>query len=178
VPIVALTAHDAASYRDACLTAGMDDMLSKPYTLEECAQVVRRFSARGALAASTRAPGDPLASVDAAAVATLRRLRSDERVDLYSKLVELFQAGAAPALAQLAATLDAADLVAAAAICHRFGSSAANVGANAFARDVRELERLCAAGEAPRARELYERLAAAYPALIEELSALRLRVSA
>ena len=97
VPIVALTAHDAANYRDACLTAGMDDMLSKPYTLEECAQVVRRFGVRGALAAGTRAPSDPLASVDAAAVATLRRLRSDERVDLYSKLVELFQAGSAPA---------------------------------------------------------------------------------
>jgi len=178
VPIVALTAHDAANYRDACLTAGMDDMLSKPYTLEECAQVVRRFGVRGAIAASTRAPSDPLASVDAAAVATLRRLRSDERVDLYSKLVELFQAGSAPALAQLAATLDAADLVAAAAICHKLGSSAANVGANAFARDVRELERLCAAGEAQRARELHERLAAAYPALIEELSAQRLRASA
>ena len=178
VPIVALTAHDAANYRDACLTAGMDDMLSKPYTLEECAQVVRRFGVRGALAAGTRAPSDPLASVDAAAVATLRRLRSDERVDLYSQLVELFQAGSAPALAQLAAALDAADLVAAAAICHKFGSSAANVGANAFARDVRELERLCAAGEAQRARELYERLAAAYPALIEELSAQRLRASA
>src|SRR5439155_728388 len=85
-----------------------DDMLSKPYTLEECAQVVRRFGVRGAIAASTRAPSDPLASVDAAAVATLRRLRSDERVDLYSKLVELFQAGSAPALAQLAAALDAA----------------------------------------------------------------------
>src|SRR5436305_13330383 len=98
----------------------MDYTLNKPCALEECAQVVRRFSAGGALAASTRGPGDPLASVDAAAVATLRRLRSDERVDLYSKLVELFQAGAAPALAQLAATLDAADLVAAAAICHRF----------------------------------------------------------
>src|SRR5256885_8407598 len=45
---------------------------------------------------------------------------------------------------------------AAAAICHKLGSSAANVGANAFARDVRELERLCAAGEAQRARERSE----------------------
>ena len=116
--------------------------------------------------------------MDAAAVATLRRLRSDGPGDLYSKLVDLFQAGSAQALAQLAATLDAADLVAAAAICHKFASSAANVGASAFARDVRELERLCAAGEAQRARELYERLAAAHPILIEELSALRLRASA
>jgi len=111
-------------------------------------------------------------------VATLRRLRGDERVDLYSELVELFQAGSSQALAQLAATLEAADLIAAAAVCHKFASSAANVGATAFARDVRELERLCAAGEARGARELHQRLAAAHPALIEELSALRLRASA
>ena len=140
--------------------------------------MLRRWSARGAVAASTSAPSEPLASLDSAAVATLRRLRSDGPGDLYSKLVDLFQAGSAQALAQLAATLEAADLIAAAAICHKFGSSAANVGATAFARDVRELERLCAAGEVRGARELYQRLAAAHPALIEELSAQRLRASA
>ena len=43
VPIIALSAHDVATYRDACLHAGMDDMLSKPYTLEECAQLVLRW---------------------------------------------------------------------------------------------------------------------------------------
>src|SRR3981189_1341979 len=50
----------------------------------------------------------------------------------------------------------------------------ARAPARASARDVRQLERLCAAGEAQRARELYERLAAAHPLLIEELSAQRL----
>jgi signal transduction histidine kinase/ligand-binding sensor domain-containing protein/CheY-like chemotaxis protein/HPt (histidine-containing phosphotransfer) domain-containing protein len=178
VPIVALTAHDAANYRDACLTAGMEDMLSKPYTLEECAQVVRRWSTPGAIQVRPAARSNPLASVDAAAVTSLRRLRGDGQGDLYSKLVDLFQAGSSQTLAQLAATLEAADLIAAAAVCHKLAASAANVGASAFARDVRELERLCTAGEARGARELYGRLEAAHPALIEELSALRLRASA
>ncbi|HEY0766875.1 MAG TPA: two-component regulator propeller domain-containing protein [Steroidobacteraceae bacterium] len=178
VSIVALTAHDAANYRDACLTAGMDDMLSKPYTLQECAQTVRRWSARGAAQRQRGARADSLSSVDPSAVAGLRRLRGEGQADLYSKLVDLFQAGSSQALTALAAALDAADLIAAGAVCHKLASSAANVGASAFARDVRALERLCAAGEARHARELCERLEAAHPALIEELSALRLRASA
>jgi HPt (histidine-containing phosphotransfer) domain-containing protein len=158
----------------------MDDMLSKPYTLEECARAVRRFAAQTARGAppanSPRA--EPLASVDPAAVAGLRRLRGEGHADLYSKLVDLFEVSAAQSLAQLSAALDAKDSVAAAAVCHKLASSAANVGASAFARDVRALERLCASGEARPARELYQRLATAYPALIAELSALRLRASA
>lgn len=180
VPIVALTAHDGANYREGCLKAGMDDMLSKPYTLEECARTVRRFGTQAAKATQPQsgARAEPLASVDAAAVAGLRRLRGDGHPDLYSKLVDLFEVSASQSLAQLSAALDAKDLVAAAAVCHKLASSAANVGASAFARDVRALERLCASGEARPARDLYQRLATAYPALIAELSAQRLRASA
>jgi signal transduction histidine kinase/ActR/RegA family two-component response regulator len=48
IPIVALTAHDVGSYRDICLRAGMDDMLTKPCTLEEYEQVLRRLIPRAA----------------------------------------------------------------------------------------------------------------------------------
>jgi len=55
VPIVALTAHDTVGYRDTCLQAGMDDILSKPCTLEEYEQVLRRLIARAAQARASSA---------------------------------------------------------------------------------------------------------------------------
>jgi signal transduction histidine kinase/CheY-like chemotaxis protein len=59
IPIVALTAHDVGSYRDICLRAGMDDMLTKPCTLEEYEQVLRRLIPRAAQerASSARSVG-------------------------------------------------------------------------------------------------------------------------
>ena len=178
VPIVALTAHDAASYKDACVNAGMEDLLSKPYTLEECARVVRRWRTQGAVRPAALPASDALSSVDATAVAALRRLRGAGHPDLYPKLVELFRAGSSQALLELAAAFETADLRAAAAVCHKLASSAANVGATAFARDVRTLEQLCAAGNAAGARERHAQLAAAHPALIEALRQQCLRASA
>jgi signal transduction histidine kinase/CheY-like chemotaxis protein/HPt (histidine-containing phosphotransfer) domain-containing protein len=169
-PIVALTAHDSAHYRDSCLAAGMDDVLSKPYTLEQCAQLLQRWT-RSAVSVE---PADTLCTVDVATVARLRRLRGPDEADLYARVVELFRTGSADAFAQLRAALEGADLPAAAAICHRLAASAGNVGALSFARDLRALEQLCRAGQAREARPLYERLAAAHPGLIAELIQLRL----
>ena len=148
VPIVALTAHDATTYRDACLNAGMDDLLCKPYTLAACAQVVRRWTKQDGAPLHPRS--DSQAIVDADVVEGLRRLRADGQGDLYSKLVDLFQVGSAQTLQQLAVALQKSDWIAVAALCHKLAPSAANVGAMAFARDVRTLERLCVAGETRR----------------------------
>ncbi len=108
--------------------------------------------------------------VDPAVVAELRRVPTRGSVDLYSRLVELFGPGSADALVQLRAALEASSTGPAGAICHRLKSSAANVGALAFAQRVDQLERLCVAGDAARALELLEELQAAQPALIAELT--------
>ena len=182
VPIVALTAHDPNGYREACLRAGMDDVVSKPYTLETCMGLLRRWVVR-ASAAPVEAPRvaaeEALASIDSRAVAQLRALRARGGAgDLYGELVELFRRGSVQTLAALRAALACGDLSAAAALCHKLASSAANVGALAFARDVRELERLCAAGERARAATLNERLQGAHPTLIDKLMSIRLKESA
>ena len=43
-PIIALTAYEAERVREKCLQSGMDEVLSKPYTLEECAKVIKRWT--------------------------------------------------------------------------------------------------------------------------------------
>jgi CheY-like chemotaxis protein len=183
IPIIALTAHDPASYRDTCRQADMDDLLSKPCTLSECARVLRRWipswraaRARGAgtvqspqrteLATtqpmpSASATGD-LADVDASAVRRLRNLRGGASNDLYERLVELFQSGSVQAMAQLGAALERQDLKDAAAICHKLGS----------------LEHSCVAGDATRARATQQRLQQAQPALLQELTSIRMKASA
>ncbi len=178
VPIVALTANDGVDRRQSCLEAGMDDMLSKPYTLDDCARLLQRWIQR--TESSARAPDTVglLSRVDLETVAGLRRLRGAGQADLYSKLVNLFRRTSADAVAQLGAALERGDLQAAAVICHKLKSSAANIGAVAFATHVRQLEQLCRAADRTRARDLFGTLREAHPALVQELTGLELRATA
>jgi CheY-like chemotaxis protein/HPt (histidine-containing phosphotransfer) domain-containing protein len=183
VPIVALTAHDSANYRDSCLSAGMDDLLSKPYTLDQCAQVLRRYIERAPEPSQRQEIAAPTAvalrsGVDAKAVATLRNLRGGGHVDLYSKLVDLFLVSSKDSMNQLGVAFDTGDFKLASAVCHKLASSAANVGALDYSKDARECERLCNASDRLGAQHLYSRIRAAYPALIDELTRLQLRESA
>jgi CheY-like chemotaxis protein/HPt (histidine-containing phosphotransfer) domain-containing protein len=179
VPIIALTAHDALGLKEACIGAGMNDLLSKPYTLEQCTRLLQHWVGKGdgAGGTDTTAP-ELLSSVDASAVARLRNLRTGRPGDLYSTLVELFRTGSAESMQRLRVALGSGDFSAAAAVCHKLGSSAANIGALAFAADVRRLGQRCVAADGAGARLLHRTLERAYPGLLEELARLQLRATA
>jgi HPt (histidine-containing phosphotransfer) domain-containing protein len=164
----------------------MDGILTKPYTLDECAHLLRNWlvtQETNTAAAVVKLPVAPvkheaLASVDAAAVASMRKLRARGHTDLYSKLVELFRAGSAESLAQLSDALAENDLAAAAGLCHKLASSASNVGALAYGKELRRLEQLCNAGQQEQAAELHEVIQAAYAPLMDALLGLTLKASA
>ena len=170
VPIVALTAHHAKDYHVSCLAAGMDDLMTKPYTFEQCTQLLLRW-----VAVPGRADG--LAEVDTATVEGLKALRSGGP-RLYCKLAGLFETGSQRALAELDTALEHGDYRSAGAVCHKLASSAANVGALTFARQVRELEKMCNDPDRGEVLGTYAEIRAAHPALIEELARLTLKASA
>ena len=206
VPIAALTAHTPSQVRKRCEAAGIDDILSKPYTPAELEQLLRRWipAQREPRAPALQTRAGPAAELDASArestsdpgqvqapltlehlsrldQATVMRLRGSGpkgRAPVYSRLVELFRTGSTTALAELQEALAAGDLTAARSTCHKLKSSAANVGALAFSENVRRLEQLCAAGDSAGAWSAFERLRSAHPALISELTALDRRESA
>jgi len=191
VPIIALTAHEASSYRAACLAAGMNDVMSKPYTLDQCAQLLRRFIPRSCQRPNRVQSNSDVspevhdagasgsaAQIDAPTVMGLKNLRSLGQPDLYMKLVALFQPACARALQDLDATVGAGNFGAASSVCHKLASSAANVGALVFARHVRDLEQACRQRDAAHAARLFETIRAAYPVLMDELARMQLRESA
>lgn len=113
---------------------------------------------------------DSLCQVDARVVAELGRVSGSAR--LYSRLVDLFRTGSSEALAQLHAALSGSGFQPARAVCHKLKSSAANVGALAFSRQVALLEQRCVEEDLTLARELLESLQAAHSRLMTELARL------
>jgi len=119
-----------------------------------------------------------LSSVDPTAVSALRNLRAGKHADLYSKLVDLFRVGSNKSLTELQRALGTGDLKAAESVCHKLASSAANVGALIFAKEVRRLETLCSEGNVAGAEELKGGLEAAHPMLMDVLMRVQLKESA
>jgi HPt (histidine-containing phosphotransfer) domain-containing protein len=171
----------------------MDDLMSKPYTLDQCVQMLSRWFCDtvrpplsvGRSAGTTPATGadapagiQAATKIDASTVIGLKSLRNAGQSDLYSKLVDLFRPVSTKSIEQLQSALASDDFAAASALCHKLGSSAANVGALAFAQYIRQLEKACDERDRTRAGRLYDTVRAAHPALIEELTRLQLRESA
>ena len=157
LPVIAITANALQGDREACLAAGMDDYLSKPFTQQQLAAVIGRWVAVP-MAATThhrdmplRAPPRlPLETVEViqreavnrGALDNIRALSRDGGDELVQKVVNAYMGETPRHLQTLRQAIAGQDAGSVRRVAHSLKSASANVGALHLASLCKELEQL------------------------------------
>jgi CheY-like chemotaxis protein/HPt (histidine-containing phosphotransfer) domain-containing protein len=160
IPIVALTANAMAHDRDECLSAGMDDHLSKPFSMQTLQDMLDRWMPE---AAAEREPaGAALPSfsqpLDRQVLEQLGKVVTRGKPELLARVVKLYLAESPKLVHRLKAAAGSKDAKEIARIAHSLKSSSANVGAAALSRFCEEMERSARSAARHEMQELLERI--------------------
>jgi signal transduction histidine kinase/ligand-binding sensor domain-containing protein/CheY-like chemotaxis protein len=171
IPIIALTADATAAGRGACLAAGMDDYLAKPFRREALHGTLVRWltDAPKTLPVPVDAPlsADPI--LDGATLDALRALPRSGAKDMLSHIGELYLVDSRGLIATIEESLSAGNSAVLARAAHAWRSYNGNVGANSLARLCRELEDTARAGDFAAAREVYAQIRTLHVRVRDEL---------
>jgi signal transduction histidine kinase/CheY-like chemotaxis protein len=154
LPVIAMTANAMASDRAACLAAGMNDHVGKPFELDQLVDLLLRYTGRPASSEDEAIPA--LATAPAAVTglntsAALHRLGGN--INFFGTLLQAFARELALAPDQLRTHLQASDQNAAVLTLHTLKGLAATVGAEHLAQVASDLEQRLKTGVAPQAHE-------------------------
>ncbi|MFI4880314.1 MAG: response regulator [Steroidobacterales bacterium] len=177
LPVIALTADATSEARAACVNAGMDDYLTKPFTRAALHATLARWvaaaSAAAAVTATAAEPGaaDPAAELllDRATLAALRALPSRGARNMLTHIATGYLADSQDMLAQIERAVQAREASALARAAHAWRSCNGHVGALGLMRLCRELEQCGRAGDLTAAPELLGQVHRLYPRVREEL---------
>lgn len=142
VPIVALTADNNPAQHEACLAAGMDDVLLKPIDETHLFQVMTGHleTIDADIAEAVRAAKDTGSAVTWDIETRIHKLLADVQADGCEAVLEAFIEEQAATYAALVDALEADDHSVIADAAHRLQGIAGNVGLSAVARAASRLE--------------------------------------
>ena len=153
LPIIAITANALQGDREACLAAGMDDYLSKPFTQQQLGAVIGRWIGMPIAATvhhDDEAPSLPAATreviqraiINRQALENIRALSTDRGEALVQKVIAAYVADTPGHLKSLKSAIAGLDTGNVRKVAHSLKSSSANVGADTLAQMCKEMETL------------------------------------